>query len=168
MKTKIFLAAIAMLCMLSANAQDGNNGRRQKMNRAEMIQRQSERLVKELEIADDKADAFKVLYIDYQTARQNAVNPKGEEEQEQVDMKKLTDVQATDLVQKQFQAQEAQLKVDREYYAKFLTLLTPVQAAKIFLPQQRNFGQGQRGQGQRGQRGGGGRQGGNNDFGGGF
>ena len=165
MKTKIFLAAIAMLCMLSANAQDGNNGRRQRMNRAEMIQRQSERLVKELEIADDKADAFKVLYIDYQTARQNAANPKGEENQEQIDMKKLTDVQATDLVQKQFQTQEAQLKVDREYYAKFLAILTPVQAAKIFLPQQRNSGQGQRGQGQRGQRGG--RQGGNNDFGGG-
>ncbi len=171
MKTRILLAAIAMLCMVSANAQDGNNGRRQRMNRAEMIQRQSERLVKTLSLEGDKAEAFKVLYLDYQTARQNAANPKGENDQDaQVDMKNLTDAQATDLIQKHFDAQAAQLKVDKEYYGKFLGILTPAQAVRVFLPQRGGFAQGQRGQGrQRGNGGfGGGRQGGNGEFGGDF
>ena len=169
MKTRVFFAVIAMMCVLSASAQDGNNGRRQRLNRAEIIQRQSERLVKEMGLSDDKAETFKVLYLDYQTARQNAANPKGEEET-QPDMKNLTDAQATELIQKHFQTQEAQLKVDKEYYTKFIGILTPVQATKVFIPQRGGFGQGQRGQGrQRGNGGfGGGRQGGNGGFGGEF
>ena len=171
MKTRVFFAVIAMMCVLSASAQDENNGRRQRMNRAEMIQRQSERLVKELGLSDEKAETFKVLYLDYQTARQNAANPKGEEEA-RPDMNNLTDAQATDLVQKYFQTQEAQLKVDKEYYTKFIGILTPSQAVKVFVPQRSGFGQGQRRQGQGRQRGnggfGGGRHGGNGGFGGEF
>ena len=79
-------------------------------------------------------------------------------------MQKLTDEQAGELVQKHFAAQEAQLKVDKEYYPKFLEILTPAQAAQVFVPQR---GMGQRGR--NGGRNGGGRQGGGNgNFGGGF
>lgn len=156
MKTRIFIAA-AMLCLVSfsASAQDGNN-RRQRFDRAEMLQRFADRLSQQMNLSEEKSATFKVLYMDYQMARQNAANPKGEnEQQENVDMKNLTDQQAGELVQKHFAAQEAQLKVDRDYYPKFLEILTPAQAAQVFLPQR---GMGQRGQGQRG-RNGGGRQG---------
>ncbi len=156
MKTRIFIAA-AMLCLVSfsASAQDGNN-RRQRFDRAEMLQRFADRLSQQMNLSEEKSATFKVLYMDYQMARQNAANPKGEnEQQENVDMKNLTDQQASELVQKHFAAQEAQLKVDRDYYPKFLEILTPAQAAQVFLPQR---GMGQRGQGQRG-RNGGGRQG---------
>lgn len=153
MKTRIFIAA-AMLCLVSfsALAQDGNN-RRQRFDRAEMLQRFADRLSQQMNLSEEKSTTFKVLYMDYQMARQNAANPKGEnEQQENVDMKNLTDQQASELVQKHFAAQEAQLKVDRDYYPKFLEILTPAQAAQVFLPQR---GMGQRGQGQRGRNGGG-------------
>ncbi len=164
MKTKFFFAAIAMLCVLSTSAQNNNNGRRQRMNRAEMIQRMAERLAQDMKLSDDKSEAFKVLYIDYQTARQNAASPKGEaENEERVDMNNLTDEKAAELVQKQFATQEAQLKVDKEYYNKFIGIVTPAQVARIFVPQRGGNWQGQRGQGR--QRGG--RQGGNGNFGGG-
>ena len=167
MKTKMFFAAVAMLCMtsLSVSAQDANNGRRQRFDRAEMVQRQADRLTKLLKLSDDKSDVFKVLYIDYQTARQNAANPKGENENiDRVDLNNITDAQATELIQKQFKAQEAQLSVDKEYYPKFLEVLTPAQAARVFIQQRGNNGGGQRQQG--GARGGnrGARQGGNGGF----
>lgn len=170
MKTKMFFAAVALLCMVSvgANAQDGNNGRRQRMNRGEMIQRIADRMAQQMNLSTEKAETFKVLYIDYQTARYNAANPKGENENEQrVDVTKLTDEQATELIQKQFATQEAQLKVDKEFYPKFLEILTPAQTARVFLPQRNNNnGQRQQGGGMRGN--GGGRQGGNGGFGGNF
>ena len=164
MKTRIFIAA-AMLCLVSfsASAQDGNN-RRQRFDRAEMLQRFADRLSQQMNLSEEKSATFKVLYMDYQMARQNAANPKGENEQESIDMQKLTDEQAGELVQKHFAAQEAQLKVDKEYYPKFLEILTPAQAAQVFVPQR---GMGQRGR--NGGRNGGGRQGGGNgNFGGGF
>lgn len=169
MKTKFFIATVALLCMMtvSANAQDDNNGRRQRFNRGEMVQRQAERLAKQLNLADDKTETFKVLYIDYRTARYNAVNPKGEETQQRPDLSKITDAEATALIEKQFAAQEAQLKVDKEFYPKFLELLTPSQTARIFIPQGNGNGNSQRQQG--GMRGnGGGRPGGNGGFGGNF
>ena len=109
MKTRIFIAA-AMLCLvsLSASAQDGNN-RRQRFDRAEMIQRYADRLAQQMNLSEEKSSAFKVLFMEYQMARQNAANPKGENEQESVDIQKLTDEQAGELVQKHFAAQEAQL-----------------------------------------------------------
>ena len=125
MKTRFFIA-VAMLCLVSfsASAQDGNN-RRQRFDRAEMIQRYADRLAQQMNLSEENSSAFKVLFMDYQMARQNAANPKGENEQESIDMQKLTDEQAGELVQKHFAAQEAQLKVDKEYYPKFLEILTP-------------------------------------------
>jgi len=157
MKLKTFIAALAvLLCVGSAQAQDqGGRRQRQRMNTTEMYTRNAERMVKQMKLDEEKAQLFTVLYLDYMTARQNAANPKGEEEtdNQKIDMKKLTEEQAKELIEKQFRKTEAQVKVDREYYPKFLEILTAVQTTQVFL------------------RGGmGGRQGGNNDGmrGGGF
>ena len=75
-------------------------------------------------------------------------------------MKKLTDEQAAELIQKQFASQEAQLKVDKDYLPKFLEILTPVQAAQVYIQRMgQRGGMGQNG-GFQGRPGGG--------FGGGF
>lgn len=133
---KFFSAALFMvLISTTVFAQNNNRGQRQRLDPTEMHNRMAERLAKDMKLDDDKAGFFKVLYLDYQTARQNAVNPKGEVE-ERVDMKKLTDEKATELIEKHFAAQEAQLAVDKEYYAKFIELITPAQAAQIFLQRQ--------------------------------
>ena len=162
MKTKMMIAAMVLLFATTSvmNAQDNTGDRqRQRMNPTEMYTRMADRLVKQMKLDDDKANSFKVLYLDYQTARQNAANPKGEKaENERIDMSKLTDAQATELVQKRFQTQEAQLAVDKEYYPKFLEILTPGQAVQIYIQRGGNRGEGMQG----GNRGGfgGGRQGG--------
>ncbi len=168
MKTKMMIAACVMLFATTSvmNAQDNNGGRqRQRMNPTEMYTRTAERLAKQMKLDDDKTNSFKVLYLDYQTARTNAANPKGENtENERIDMEKMTNEQATELVQKRFQAQEAQLAVDKEYYTKFLEILTPVQAAQIFIQRGGNFRGMMPGGAGRGM--GGGRSGGNGGFGG--
>lgn len=124
----LFSAFWAMFAMTTVFAQ--NNRRR--VDPTEVHNRMAERLVKQMKLDDEKEETFKVLYLDYQTARTNAANPKGENEEE-VDLKKITDEQAMELIQKQLAAQEAQLKVDREYLPKFLELITPAQAAHIFV-----------------------------------
>lgn len=172
MKTKSFFVALALsLIATSLSAQDNNNPqrgqRRQKMDTTEMFNRQAERLVKQLKLEDEKKDVFTVLYLDYQAARQNATHPKGEDDSdERIDIKKLTDEQATQLIEKQFAQTEAQLTVDKEYYKKFLEILTPSQTAQIFIRQRAGNRAGNM---QGGQRPGGGRgQGGQGGFGGGF
>lgn len=124
----LFSAFLAMFAMTTVFAQ--NNRRR--VDPTEVHNRMAERLVKQMKLDDEKEETFKVLYLDYQTARTNAANPKGENEEE-VDLKKITDEQAMELIQKQLAAQEAQLKVDREYLPKFLEIITPAQAAHIFV-----------------------------------
>lgn len=150
MKKIILTAIVCAVASVATLAQNGNGGQRQRIDPTELHNRQAERLAKQMKLDDDKAAAFKVLYLDYQTARQNAANPKGEAAgQERIDPSKLTDAQATELIQKQFATQEATLAVDKSYLPKFLELLTPAQAAQVYLQRggQRN-GQGmQRGQG---------------------
>ena len=169
MKTKMMIAAWVMLFATTSvmNAQDNNNGnrQRQRVNTTEMYTRMADRLAQQLKLDGDKANSFKVLYLDYQTARQNAANPKGESaDNERVDFKNMTDEQAKELVQKRFQTEEAQLAVDKEYYTKVLDILTPVQAAQIFV-QRGGFRAGMGGMQGGGNRGGG-RPGGNGGFGG--
>lgn len=166
---RTIIATLAfVLFTISASAQDNGQrqNRRRKMDTTEMYNRQAERLVKQMKLDDEKKDLFTVLYLDYMAARQNAANPKGEEEKEErVDMSKMTDEQATEMVQKQFAKTEAQLKVDKDYYPKFLEILTPVQAAQVFV--QRGMGGRNGGDMPRGNFGGGrGGFGGNGGFGG--
>ena len=131
---KFILSTVAFLLMTVGAIAQNNGGGRPRFDLTEMNNRQAERLAKQMKLDDDKAEAFKVLYLDYQNARQNAANPKGEKENDdKVDFKKLTDEQATELIQKQFTTQEAQLNVDKEYLPKFLEILTPAQAAQVYV-----------------------------------
>lgn len=168
MKRNLITAIAIMALCLTANAQQQNGGRRQQMDPTEVYNRMAERYVKQMKLDDDKAEVFKVLYLDYQTARHNATHPKGgessDEQAERVDFKKLTDEQAKELIEKQFKGQEAQLQIDKEYLPKFLEILTPAQAAQIYVRQGGN----RNGQGQGRPYGGQGRQGGFGGPGGGF
>lgn len=141
---KLILSALALvLVSVATMAQNNNGGQRQRMTPAEMYNLQAERLAKQMKLNDEKSESFKVLYLDYQTARHNAENPKGEDKKaERIDYKKMTDEQATELIQKSFAAQEAQLAVDKAYLPKFLEILTPVQAAQIFIRRAGNMQQG--------------------------
>ena len=173
---------ISLLLMLFCTtalvvAQDNNERRRERRNGmdiAEIYNRQASRLVKSMKLYDEKEDLFTALYLDYQNARHNAVNPRGgdkEGEEMRTDFTNLTDEKAMELIQNNFDRQEKQLAIDKEYLPKFLEIITPAQAAQVFMmpggrPQGgRGFGNGQGGRGNRGGFGGGGFGGGG--FGGG-
>jgi len=168
---RLLFTALAVIFISSAAMAQQNGGRRQQMDPTEMYNRQAERLVKQMKLDDDKAEPFKVLYLDYQTARHNATHPKGgessDEEANKVDWKKLTDEQATVLIDKQFKGQEAQLQIDKEYLPKFLEILTPAQTAQIYVRQGRGGQQGRPDGGRGGFPGGGFPGGGPGGFGGG-
>ncbi len=170
---KIIIAALVLLTTTLASAQndDQRQDRRQRMDRTEILNRQATRLAKDMKLDDEKKDKFVVLYMDYQSARFNVINPNGgdqESSEQRVDMDKLTDAQATDLINKRFERTEKQLAVDKEYYKKFSEFLTPVQVAKIFLPQRGGMRGGQQNGGPRGGGFGGPRGGGFGGPGGGF
>lgn len=137
MKTKaiILTVALAVATIFAANAQEmkaRGNGQAQRMNPVEMYSRIADRLAEQLKLDDEKSALFKVLYIDYLTARQNAIHPKGENEENADKDEKMTDAKAKEQLEKTFVAQEAAVKVDREYSQKFLEILTPQQTLQIF------------------------------------
>ncbi len=174
MNRKIFLTLVAMIATMSLFAQNNNERRRERRNDmdiAEIYNRQASRLVKSMKLSDEKKDLFTALYLDYQNTRHNVVNPKGgdkEGEEMRVDFDNLSDERATELIENNFVRQEKQLEVDKQYLPKFLEILTPAQAAQIFLRQGgRPGGGGGRPGGGGGRPGGGGGRGGRGGFGGG-
>ena len=177
MKQTIFVMLLALTVTASVSAQGNNERRRERrndMNIAEVFNRQASRLVKQLKLDKDKEDLFTALYLDYQNTRHNVVNPRGgdsEGEEQRIDFDNLTDERANELIEKNFLRQEKQLEVDKQYLPKFLEILTPAQAAQVFLrPGGRGGFGGPGGPGGRGGGfGGGGRRGGGGGgFGGGF
>ena len=166
---RIIVSAFALLLItVAAVAQDNNGRQRQRMHAQEMYGSMADRLAKQMKLEDDKADAFKVLYVDYQTTRSNAANPKGEDEKdEKVNLNKITDEEATVLINRQFAAQEAQLKVDKEYLPRFLEIITPAQAARVYVRRAGGMGGNEQGmRGGQGRPGGFGGPGGGGGFGG--
>ncbi len=163
-KLMILMAAFAMFS-LSMSAQ----GQRQRLTeeemaklRSEQIQKQADRLAKDLDLKDDAKANFVATYTEYQDAlarvRTVARDENREEASEERNNRKekdLTDEEATQRVEEVFARQEEQieqskkaLEVTREYYAKFKETLTPQQLLKVFSQQQRGGQQrGQRGQG---------------------
>ncbi|MBO7558332.1 MAG: hypothetical protein J6T52_07535 [Bacteroidaceae bacterium] len=167
------MASALMLISTSLFAQGNNRRERQNnMDITEQYNRQATRLVRSMKLDKSKEDVFTVLYLDYQNARHNAVNPKGgdqEGREQQTNLENLTEEQALDLIQKNFERQERQLAVDKEYFPKFQEILTNAQCAQIFINQfrrpQTNNQRGGFGGGRGG--GGGGFGGGGGGFGGG-
>lgn len=172
-KTILGMALVAMVSV-SASAQE----QRQRLSdeemaarRAEMVQKQAEKLAKDMDLSDDAKTQFVSLYTEYQEALQQAREANRGEQPEQAQdrsekkQKELTDEEATQRIEQQFARQEAQiaqsqaaLEVQKQYYAKFQETLTPQQLLKIFGQQQR-MGNRQQG-GMQGGPQGGGRQGG--------
>ncbi len=167
-RTMILMAAFAMFS-LSMSAQ----GQRQRLGaeeiaklRAEQVQKQADRLAKDLDLKDDAKANFVAMYTDYQNALADVRMVARDEDREDADAdrdnrkeKDLTDEEATKRLEEVFARQEEQieqskksLEVTREYYAKFKETLTPQQLLKVFSQQQRG-GRGGRG-GQGGEQGG--------------
>lgn len=136
-----FVLVVALVCFATDSyaQNDGRSSRRERQNNVDMSElnnRRATRLAKDMKLDDEINGKFVVLYLDYLAARHNAANPKGgdvETASNRIDYDELTDAEAKELIEKRFAAQDAQLKVDKEYYPKFLEFLTPVQVARVYL-----------------------------------
>lgn len=153
MHTKALTLLLAF-CALTAAAQESSDQRRERENNVditEIYNRQATQLAKQMKLSGDTKDLFTILYLDYQNARHNAANPEGgdsEGTEQQADLKEITDDEALEMIEANFDRQEKQLAVDREYLPKFLEIITPAQAARLFLQQgMRPTSGNQRGQG---------------------
>lgn len=174
---KIMILALVAMTGLSAFAQRPTQEEMQ-ARRAEMIEKQADRLAKDMDLKGDAKTQFVATFKAYQqelaSTQQNRRNaePRGERGQ-QSDKKKLTDEEAQKQVQEYFDRQErqlaqqqARLEIEKKYLAEFQKTLTPQQLVKIFHQQRMQSRQG----GQNFRQGGfGGPQGGNRQggFGGG-
>ena len=155
MKTRLLTLALAVACAVSgAWAQEDSDQRRERENNidiTEIYNRQATQLAKQMKLNKKEKELFTILYLDYQNARHNAANPTGgdtEGAEQQADLKEITDDEALEMIEANFDRQEKQLAVDREYLPKFLEIITPAQAARMFLQQgMRPQSSSQRGQG---------------------
>lgn len=129
----LFLAAGQM--MAQSNGMRGGE-RRNSIDMTEVYSKRASKIAKDLKLDGDTKAKFEVLYLDYQSARHNAANPRGgnqEEEIDRIDFKNISDEDAKTLIERRFCAVEAQLAVDKEYYAKFSEFLAPSQLISVFL-----------------------------------
>ena len=167
---RILLLSFVTIVSLSAMAQMPSEEEMQ-ARRAEMIERQADRMAKDLDLKDEAKTNFVTTYKAYQTELMSTMQMRFNQNREQGERnnKKLTDEEATQQVSEYFKRQEEQitqqlqrLEIEKRYLAEFQKTLTPQQVAKIFTQRQRQGGQG----GQR--QGGFNRQGGFGGPGGGF
>ncbi len=172
MKKYFIILAAALMASTSANAQrrQMSEADMQQM-RTEMVQRQTERMAKELDLKGDEKTSFMETYAKYQTELNEAMSMgnmfgnRGEETKAE----KMSDEECYEKIKESLDMQEQQiaqsqkrLEITKKYMAEFMGTLTPQQLYKV-------FGQRQRGQrGQNGQNGGGMRGGFGGGFGGGF
>lgn len=134
--------ALALSCMAQgAWAQEDNDQRRERENNidiTEIYNRQAQQLAKQMKLDKKEKELFTILYLDYQNARHNAANPTGgdsEGAEQQADLKEITDEEALEMIEANFDRQEKQLAVDKEYLPKFLEIISASQAARMFLQQ---------------------------------
>ena len=123
------LVCTLLLATVSASAQ-GN------FNADEVYSRMASRLAKNMKLESNVETEFTALYVEYQKARRVAASIAGEAiegRRQNNDLENITDEKATELIENSFKAQEAQLAIDREYYAKFIRVITPAQAAQIYV-----------------------------------
>lgn len=165
MKTKtLALVAFTMfnLQFTTSMMAQGQNQQNREAMRTEMINRQADRLVKDLNLKGDEKTAFVETYKAYQRevmeSQRDGRTRMGNQQQGNQNEKKLTDEEAKKAVEQYFERQERQitqmqkkLEIDRRYYEEFSKTLTPQQLARIFQqnnrqnqPGNRQFQQGNR------------------------
>ena len=160
MNKKIFLTLAFGALMLTASAQNDNNGprrgqgmnsHRQELTPEQRAERTANRIAGELMLDDNGAAKFKSIYTDYQkelaevNKKYMPEKPKKQEEAKP-ERKERTDKDIEDGIKNQFAHRRAILDVEEKYYTKFKSVLTPRQIERVY----RSSGRGGRGFGGRG------------------
>lgn len=139
---KVGLSVAILLSLWIAmpiNAQIENQNQR----REEMIARQADRLIKEMNLDASAKDDFVGLFKKYQSELLgvNSLDRQRVSLDAQIKEKELTDADANKRIQNQFARQEQQienskkrLEIQKKYIEEFSKILSPKQLMKIFAP----------------------------------
>lgn len=143
MKKMILMAfVLTAITFTGAKAQDnGKDGKNREEIFKEMLTKQADKLAEDMKLSDDKAADFKTLFQEYKTKEMNlkfkdGQKKKGAGKQEKGKRQEMTDARADSLMTANFETQEQQLQLRKEYYAKFKAQIGAANAWKIFSPQQ--------------------------------
>lgn len=162
MKRIIFALCIGLLTV-GAYAQKDNGDKKTdkkqekiEKNQEERYTEQANQYVESFDLSTETGAQFISLYIEWQKARENIVDKYGFQQKAGADVnfKKLTVEEAEKMMDEDFERQKKQAEADKEYYAKFLEILTPGHAAQVIL-QTRNYAAGRMAQFKNMRRGGG-------------
>lgn len=158
MKKTLLVAALALGLSSVAMAQENGSQDRAQM-RAEMVQKNAERLAKDFELKGDAKSTFLKDFVAYQNELMGTIQmpqrEQGKEEAAADKKKELTEAEAKAKIQESFERQEKmvaqmqkRLDIQKKYYESFSKILTPQQMVRIFNRQDRphNFQRGQNGQ----------------------
>ena len=138
--------ALGLMVSAQVQAQEKESAESREAKRSEMIAKSGERLAKSFGLDASKKESFLTIYTEYQT-EMFATNERPDrkevgKEREEGDKKELTDAQATERIQANFEKQEKQvaqlqkrLEIQKRYYTRFAEVLTPEQILKAMFPQ---------------------------------
>ncbi len=162
MKRIIFALCIGLITVGAyAQKDDGDKKADKKQekiekNQEERYTEQANQYVESFDLSTETGAQFISLYIEWQKARENIVDKYGFQQKAGADVnfKKLTVEEAEKMMDEDFERQKKQAETDKEYYAKFLEILTPGHAAQVVL-QTRNYAAGRMAQFKNMRRGGG-------------
>ncbi len=124
-----FLAS-ALLCSTSLFAQDKPERTPKKLTPEERIERQAERMEKQLLLDDETSAKFLPLYKEYLKAMGECFARPADSKQ--VTKKEMTDEELDQRMQSRFECRKKCLEVQETYYDKFKEILTMRQVEKIF------------------------------------
>lgn len=145
MKRIILAFCIGLLTLGTYAQKDGGDKKVDKKqekvekNKEERYTEQANRYVESFDLGTETGAKFINLYLEWQNARENIVDKYGFQQKAgaEVNFKKLTTEEAEKMMDEEFTRQKKQAEADKEYYAKFLEILTPGHAAQVIL-QSRN------------------------------
>ena len=160
MNKKILFTLVCGALMLTASAQNDNNGsshgqgmksQRQELTPEQRAERTANRIAGELMLDDNGAAKFKSIYTDYQKELAEVNKkymPEKQKKQEgaKPERKERTDKDIEEGIKNQFAHRRAVLDVEEKYYTKFKSVLTPRQIERVYW----SSGKGGRGFGGRG------------------
>lgn len=179
MKKAIFLFVATMISCTVMAQRPQMTAEERAQRQAERMQQQTERVIKELGLAEDKKAEFETIYKQYQKElfetigqnqnRQRDEDRRADQMSDEDCYKKIKD--NLDQMEKQVEQSQKRLDITKKYMAQLMPLLNAQQLYKIFGQRQQNWG-GQQGQqrnwnGQGGQGGYGGQRGGQGGWNGG-
>lgn len=147
MKKMIFTALVLATAFTGVKAQDNDDSQKNREKfRTEMISKQAEQLAEDMKLDDSKVTEFKTLFTEYKTKEMelkfaDKKESKARGKQNKAKREEMTDAKADSVMNANFEKQEKELSLQKEYYAKFKEMLGAANAFKIF-SQRPQFGPG--------------------------